>query len=75
MNDGVKTRFSRYGKNGDMITPYNETLPIFPKIGHLIIREKRNKDKSFTLDHECFVQAHCYTLFNCKHRHVKEYIK
>ena len=74
-NDGVKTRFNRYGKNGDMVTTDNETSPIFPKIGHPTVWKRRNKDKSFTLDHESLVQAHRYTLFNCEDNLVEEYIK
>ena len=75
MNDGVKTRFSRYGKNGDMVTTYNETSFIFPKLDHPIVGKRRNKGKSFTLDHESLVQAHRYTLFNCEDKLVEEYIK
>ena len=51
------------------------TLFIFPKLGHPIVGKRRNKGKSFTLDHESLVQAHRYTLFNFEDKLVEEYIK
>ena len=75
MNDGVKTRFNRYGKNGDMVTTDNETSLIFPKLGHPIVGKRRNKGKSFTLDNESLVRAHRYILFNYEDKLIEEYMK
>ena len=69
-----ETKFSRYGRNDDIVTIDNEASPIFPKIGHPIMEKKRNKGKTFNLDHESLAKAHRYALFNFENKHAEEYI-
>ncbi|WMV54615.1 hypothetical protein MTR67_048000 [Solanum verrucosum] len=76
LHAGVKTKFSRYQLEDEQGTETEggNLSPIFPKFGHPIGREKKNKGNNFHMDLQLCVDIHRYVLFNTGDEKMETFI-
>lgn len=77
LHDEVKTRFGRYQTEDDegLETEGDDMSPIFPKIGHPIRCQKKNKGNAFTMGLQLCFEAHRYVLFNTGYEQMEIFIQ